>query len=194
MKHKRSLVGARVELSPGYDLWMRGARFGVIRKVEGGIATVKMDHPSVKRLQRIPLKDLRSAAHGSEYGGLVDNLANFLSKSVGGILKAAAQKPHRADEERRKRGLIDLVPRLIPKVLMTRYGTSPVVRVETFPPGQHPAHTPIVANMIAVKATLADGHHRWFGTTKAWITSRLRMAILVNPRDEVLFKWEKVKE
>jgi hypothetical protein len=112
------------------------------------------------------------------------SVANYFAKGVGKLMKAAAPPTSRPKD----------VPRLIPKVLMTRYGKSPVVRVETFPPGQHPAGTPIVSNVIAVKATLADGHHRWFGTTKAWITSRLRMAILVNPRDEVLFKWEKAKE
>ena len=51
-------VGCRVELSPGYDLWMQGARFGKVRSIKVGIATVKMDHPQVKRLQKIPVTDL----------------------------------------------------------------------------------------------------------------------------------------
>ena len=52
-------VKSRVELSPGYDLWMRGARFGVVRSIRDGIAKVKMDHPQVKRLVRIPVADLK---------------------------------------------------------------------------------------------------------------------------------------
>lgn len=47
----------RVELSPGCDLWARGARFGTIWGIEldehgREVILVKMDHPSVKRLQR----------------------------------------------------------------------------------------------------------------------------------------------
>lgn len=53
-------AGSRVELSPGYDLWMRGARFGRVRSIAEGVATVKMDHKGVKRLARIPVEDLIS--------------------------------------------------------------------------------------------------------------------------------------
>jgi hypothetical protein len=46
--------GDHVELHPGLDLWMRGARYGTIKKISvDGIATVKMDHPGIKKLQRI---------------------------------------------------------------------------------------------------------------------------------------------
>lgn len=47
-------VGSRVELSPGCDLWMRGARFGTVDRIDEKrrVILVKMDHPSVKRLQR----------------------------------------------------------------------------------------------------------------------------------------------
>lgn len=48
-----SRIGKHVEISPAYDLWMRGARFGTIRKIVGNVAHVKMDHPSVKRLARV---------------------------------------------------------------------------------------------------------------------------------------------
>jgi hypothetical protein len=50
-------AGSRVELSPGCDLWARGARFGSVKRIEldkhgREVVIVKMDHPSVKRLQR----------------------------------------------------------------------------------------------------------------------------------------------
>ena len=54
---------ARIEIPAHYDLWMRGARFGVIRRYHRGIAgaidyvTVKMDNPRVKRLVRLPRSD-----------------------------------------------------------------------------------------------------------------------------------------
>lgn len=52
--------GDHVELHPGLDLWMRGARYGTIKKISAdGIATVKMDHPGVKKLQRIPTTRLK---------------------------------------------------------------------------------------------------------------------------------------
>jgi len=50
-------VNHRVELSPACDLWMQGARFGTVRKVEGEILFVKMDHPQVKKLVKVT-KDL----------------------------------------------------------------------------------------------------------------------------------------
>lgn len=52
-------TGSRVELSPACDLWMQGARFGTVRKIEGGIAHVRMDHRQVRELQRIPVDLLR---------------------------------------------------------------------------------------------------------------------------------------
>lgn len=61
------LIGHRVEIAPHYDLWMQGARFGTIksfrRSVDGKsiIARIKMDHPQVKTLARIPVDDLRFA-------------------------------------------------------------------------------------------------------------------------------------
>lgn len=53
----RIVRGSRVELSPACDLWARGARFGTVRRMEidehgREVVIVKMDHPSVKRLQR----------------------------------------------------------------------------------------------------------------------------------------------
>lgn len=51
-------IGRRVELSPHFDLWMRGARYGVVRKVEGDILVIKMDHPQVKKLVRARKEDV----------------------------------------------------------------------------------------------------------------------------------------
>lgn len=43
-------VGSRVELHPGMDLWMRGAKYGTITSVRDGKPCVRMDNPRVKRL------------------------------------------------------------------------------------------------------------------------------------------------
>ena len=51
--------GDRVEISPHIDLWMRGARFGEVKDVLGIMALVRMDHPQVKKLQEIPVADLK---------------------------------------------------------------------------------------------------------------------------------------
>lgn len=51
-------IDCRVELHPVYDLWMQGARFGTVKKIEDGIATVKMDHPQVKQQGKFPIEDL----------------------------------------------------------------------------------------------------------------------------------------
>lgn len=47
------VVGMRVELSPACDLWMQGARFGTIAKIANDwTISVRMDHPSVRKLQK----------------------------------------------------------------------------------------------------------------------------------------------
>lgn len=48
-----------VELSPHLDLWMKGARFGVVLSIKDGIARVKMDHPQVKKIAKVKVEDLR---------------------------------------------------------------------------------------------------------------------------------------
>lgn len=53
--------GARVELHPGCDLWMRGARFGTVRKIVGDVATVRMDNARIRKLQHFALENLRLA-------------------------------------------------------------------------------------------------------------------------------------
>lgn len=50
-------VGQWIELHPACDLWMRGAKFGTITKIANDngtpVALVRMDHPQVRKLQRI---------------------------------------------------------------------------------------------------------------------------------------------
>lgn len=62
---KGSFIGERVELAPHLDLWMRGARFGVVvmqstAHKEGELMRLKvrMDHPQVKRLAVIHVADI----------------------------------------------------------------------------------------------------------------------------------------
>ena len=56
----RSLIGKRVQIPVHYDLWMRGARFGVVTSAgkDGAFVRVKMDHPQVKRLLKVWRIDL----------------------------------------------------------------------------------------------------------------------------------------
>ena len=75
MQKSAARVGQRVELSPHLDLWVRGARYGHISGFDRGLALVRMDHRSVRKLQRVPLDGLRSEAHGAEYGALARRLA-----------------------------------------------------------------------------------------------------------------------
>lgn len=53
----------RVEIAPHYDLWMRGARTGAVvsskRNKDGKeILSIRMDHPQVKKLVKIPNDDV----------------------------------------------------------------------------------------------------------------------------------------
>lgn len=51
--------GARIEIPVHYDLWMRGARFGVVVSHHNGTpgtsdyVKVRMDHPQVKKLLKV---------------------------------------------------------------------------------------------------------------------------------------------
>lgn len=63
--HKRSeksahyMVGKRVELHPGTDLWMRGARYGTIHSVSrDGVYKIRMDNRRVRRLVRMRPEDV----------------------------------------------------------------------------------------------------------------------------------------
>lgn len=46
----RALIGKRVEIPVHYDIWVRGARFGVVSSIgkNGEFVRVKMDHPQVR--------------------------------------------------------------------------------------------------------------------------------------------------
>jgi len=50
-------TGKRVEIPVHFDIWMRGARFGVVSSVGAGFIRVKMDNPRVRRRVRIEAKD-----------------------------------------------------------------------------------------------------------------------------------------
>jgi hypothetical protein len=65
---------------------------------------------------------------------------------------------------------------------------EPVTRAVAHPPGSHAA-SPIVDDLTAVELVTAAGS-RWFGTSRAWIGSDLRMHVMVNPRDEVRAGWD----
>lgn len=58
-KQAKRLVGKRVEIPVHHDMWMRGARTGVITSVGKGkpgvsaFVRVKMDHPQVRRRVRV---------------------------------------------------------------------------------------------------------------------------------------------
>lgn len=59
-----STANYRVEIHPGYDLWMRGARTGVVvreykSKSGQNMVAVKMDHPQVKKLFRCLADDVK---------------------------------------------------------------------------------------------------------------------------------------
>lgn len=45
-------VGDRVELSPGCDLWVRGAKYGTVTAIRKGLIMVRMDHKQVRKLIR----------------------------------------------------------------------------------------------------------------------------------------------
>ena len=52
-------VGVRVEIAPHYDLWMQGARYGKVIKLEGDVAVVQLDHWQVRRPRRFLAADLK---------------------------------------------------------------------------------------------------------------------------------------
>ncbi len=56
--------GALVEICPGYDLWMQGARTGTITRVlPNGNVRVKMDHWQVKGIKTFPPNRLKYIRH-----------------------------------------------------------------------------------------------------------------------------------
>lgn len=58
-------VGDRVEVHPGCNLWMMGARYGVITaRMADGRLRVRMDHSQVKRAQYLPADRLQPQRYG----------------------------------------------------------------------------------------------------------------------------------
>jgi hypothetical protein len=45
-------VGDRVELHPGFDLWMQGARFGEVTRITTTETHVRSDHSQVRKIIR----------------------------------------------------------------------------------------------------------------------------------------------
>jgi hypothetical protein len=54
---KQLKIWGRVEIPVYYDLWMRGARFGTLVDSDSEYYHVKMDHPQVKKILKIPRRD-----------------------------------------------------------------------------------------------------------------------------------------
>lgn len=58
MNHK-PLIGSRVEIPVHYDMWMRGARTGIVTSYKRGAngysdcLLVKLDHPQARRRLRL---------------------------------------------------------------------------------------------------------------------------------------------
>ncbi len=50
-------VGDRVEIPTHYDMWMHGARFGVVEKVDKDFIRVRMDNPTVRGLVPVRVGD-----------------------------------------------------------------------------------------------------------------------------------------
>lgn len=59
MLDPKDLIGKRVEIPVHYDMWLRGARFGVVtsyRPSRQGVSaylSIKLDNPSVKRRLKV---------------------------------------------------------------------------------------------------------------------------------------------
>ncbi len=55
IRKAKALLGQRVEIPVHYDLWMRGARFGVVSSIgkDGEFVRVKLDHPQVRNRLKV---------------------------------------------------------------------------------------------------------------------------------------------
>ena len=89
-----------------------------------------------------------------------------------------------------------MATKLVPQEMLFTGGTRtgsirPVVKVEAIPPSETNRGIPIRNEYWAVKCTADNGDVRWFGFTKVWIGSDLRMHVSdVDSRDEVRMRWE----
>ena len=88
----------------------------------------------------------------------------------------------------------------VPAKLITVWGMMPVSRYTIYGKGSKLLGCPIRDGMTVVECTgTPDGQYhgtkavRWFGCRDAYINADLRCVIVgVNPRDEVVSKWDKV--
>jgi len=82
---RAAAVGQRVQLHPANDLWMRGARYGVIRKYDPqkDVFVVKMDHPGVKKLVRVAPKNLLMPHRPGMAFGVAKNALPLTLRGVG---------------------------------------------------------------------------------------------------------------
>lgn len=61
--HRHSIIGSRIQIPVHFDLWMRGAMYGVITSVRHGrnghsdYVNVKMDNPRIRRRVKVSKLD-----------------------------------------------------------------------------------------------------------------------------------------
>lgn len=51
-------IRSYVEISPHYDLWMRGAKYGTVTQIKNGKAKVEIDHDRITKQHWFPIEDL----------------------------------------------------------------------------------------------------------------------------------------
>ena len=91
-------AGARVELSPHLDFWMRGAKYGTVLSVKDGVARVELDHPEVRLPIGILVVDLKRT-HVGQGAGIVAAISSRLD-----ISKGLTDNPWPAAPEERRGG------------------------------------------------------------------------------------------
>lgn len=89
---------------------------------------------------------------------------------------------------------LDETPRYeTPRYVPERMNGVPVTSYRIHPPGTHPK-SPIKDSMTALECVTSYGS-RWFGITRGYINSELKMVVEGNNRrDEVRMKWKVVPE
>lgn len=92
---------------------------------------------------------------------------------------------------------LDQTPRYAPDaVLIVTGGTGarlPVESYHVYPPGAHPPNCPIAAGWWTVLECRTAKGSRWYGVTRAYINSELRMVVEgTDPRDAVRMGWDVV--
>ena len=88
---------------------------------------------------------------------------------------------------------IDQTPRYTPDAVFCRRLISPVRQAVVHPPNAH-ERSPIRNELTALELVTANGS-RWYGITRGYINSELRMVVEgTNARDEVRMGWSVVPE